>query len=133
MSEENVFAVRRALEAFPRGDVEEMLSYIDPEIEMHSAIVGGAEGNVYRGHEGFRRWYADSFESFEQLTNEWREFRDLGDRVLAIGRVRARGRESGVELDSPIAFLFTLRREKLVKAEGFLSGADALEAAGLQT
>jgi ketosteroid isomerase-like protein len=53
MSEENVELVRRALEAFPRGDMEEMLSFMDPEGEFHSAIVGGAEGNVYRGHEGF--------------------------------------------------------------------------------
>src|SRR5687767_8518212 len=61
MSQENVDVVRRALESFPRGDVEEMLSYLDPELEWHSAIVGGAEGNVYRGHDGFRTWLADSF------------------------------------------------------------------------
>ena len=71
--------------------MEEMLSYMDPEGELHSAIVGGAEGNVYRGHEGFRRWYADSFESFEELRNEWSEFRDLGDRVLVLGTLRRGG------------------------------------------
>jgi hypothetical protein len=52
MSQENVELVRRFAEAFPHR-VEEMLSYLDPEGELHSAIVGGAEGNVYRGHEGF--------------------------------------------------------------------------------
>ena len=131
MSEENVEIVRRSLEAFSGGDMEEMLSYMDPEGELHSAIVGGAEGNVYRGHEGFRRWYADSFESFEELRNEWSEFRDLGDRVLVFGHVKARGRESGVELDSPMGWVFTVRRGKLMKAEGFLSRAEALEVAGL--
>ena len=132
MSQENVNLVRRALDAFLRGDVEAMLSHMDPDGELHSAIVGGAEGNVYRGHEGFRRWYADSFESFEELSNDWSEFRDLGDRILAFGHVRARGRESGVELDSPMGWVFTVRHGKLVKAEGFLSRAAALEAAGLR-
>ncbi len=132
MSQQNVDLVRRALEALERGDLEEMLSQIDSEAELHSAIVGGAEGNAYRGHEGFRRWYADSYESFEELTNEWSEFRDLGDRVLAFGRVQARGRESGVELQSPMGWVWTVRRGKLVKAEGFLSRAAALEAAGLR-
>jgi hypothetical protein len=47
----NVDVVRRTVEAFPRG-VEEMLSSVDPEIELHSAIVGGAEGNVYRWPRG---------------------------------------------------------------------------------
>jgi ketosteroid isomerase-like protein len=131
MSEENVELVRRALEAFPRGDMEEMLSFMDPEGEFHSAIVGGAEGNVYRGHEGFRRWYADSFESFEELRNEWTEFRDPGNRVLALGRVHARGRESGVEIDSPMGWVFTVRGGKLLKGEGFLDPEEALEAAGL--
>jgi ketosteroid isomerase-like protein len=108
-----------------------MLSYVDPDGELHSAIVGGAEGNVYRGHEGFRRWVADSFESFEEVRNEWSEYRDLGSRVLAFGHVKARGRGSGMELDSPMGWVFTVRRGKVVKAEGFLSRAEALEAAGL--
>jgi len=42
MSEENVELVRRALDAFPRGDVEAMLLVLHPEVEWHSAIVGGA-------------------------------------------------------------------------------------------
>jgi ketosteroid isomerase-like protein len=124
--------VRRFVEAIPRdveADVEEMLSYVDPEGELHSAIVGGAEGNVYRGHEGFRRWVADSFDSFEGVRNEWSEFRDLGNRVLALGHVRARGRGSGMELDSPMGWIFTVRRGKVVKAEGFLRRAEALKAA----
>jgi uncharacterized protein len=130
MSNESVEVVRRCVEAFPRG-VEEMLFYVDPEVVLHSAIVGGAEGNVYRGHEGFRRWFADSFESFEELRNEWSEFRDLGDRVLALGNVKARGRGSGMELDSPMGWLFTVRLGRVVEAQGFLSQSVALEAAGL--
>jgi ketosteroid isomerase-like protein len=134
MSQENVELVRRSVEAIPRDvedDVEEMLSCVDPEGELHSAIVGGAEGNVYRGHEGFRSWVADSFESFEEVRNEWIEFRDLGDRVLALGHVKARGRGSGMQLDSPMGWIFTVRLGKVVKAEGFLSRDQALEAVGL--
>jgi ketosteroid isomerase-like protein len=46
MSQENVEIVRRALDAYRRGDVEELLSYVDPEGELRSAIIGGAEGNL---------------------------------------------------------------------------------------
>ena len=42
------------------------------------------------------------------------------------------GRESGLELDSPTSWVFTIRRGKVTRAEGFLNRADALEAAGLQ-
>ncbi len=131
MSNENVEIVRRCLDAYAGGDVEEMLSYVDPEGELHSAIIGGAEGNVFRGHDGFRRWYAESMESFEELRTELTEYRDLGDRIVAFGHIHARGRGSGLEIDSPTGWLFTVRLGKVVRAEGFLNPAEALEAAGL--
>jgi ketosteroid isomerase-like protein len=67
---------------------------------------------------------------FRGAQDRLREFRDLGDRVVACGHIDARGRESGLELDSPKGWVFTVRGGKVVKAEGFLSRAEALEAAG---
>jgi ketosteroid isomerase-like protein len=131
MSEENVEKVRRSLEALASGDVEEMLSYFDPKAELHSAIIGGAEGKVFRGHDGLRRWYAETGEIFEELEIEFAEYRDLGDRIVAFGRIHARGRGSGMEIDSPTGWVFTARGGRVVKAEGFLNRAEALEAAGL--
>jgi ketosteroid isomerase-like protein len=132
MSQENVEIVRRSLDAYAGGDLEEMLSYIDPEGELHSAIIGGAEGKAYRGHDGIRRWFAETQESFDELKTELTEFRDLGDRVVGFGHVHARGRESGLEFDSATGWVFELRGGKVVKAQGFLNPADALEAAGLR-
>jgi uncharacterized protein len=131
MSQENVEIVRQSIQAFAAGDIEEMLSFIDPNGELHSAIIGGAEGNVFRGHDGFRRWYAESMESFEKLSMEFTEYRDLGDRVLAFGHIHARGRGSGVEIDSPTGWVFTVREGQIERAEGFLSPTETLEAAGL--
>jgi ketosteroid isomerase-like protein len=131
MSQENVEIVRRSLVAYSGGDIEEMLTYIDPEGELHSAIIGGAEGNVYRGHDGFRRWFAETQAAFVELRTDLTEFRDLGDRVVGFGNIHAHGRESDLELDSPTGWVFTVRNGKVVKAEGFLSRAQALEAAGL--
>ena len=132
MSQQNVDIVRRLMAAYADGDVDEMLSYVDPDCELHSAIIGGAEGRVYRGHAGFRSWLAELSESFDELATELTEYRDLGDRVLAFGRIRARGRESGVELDSATGWVFTLRDGTLTSARGFLDPGDALEAAGLR-
>ena len=128
MSQENVEIVRRSLRAYANGDIEEMLAHVDPDGELHSAIVGGAEGSVYHGHDGFRRWQGDAGAAFAELSIELTEFRDLGDRVIGLGRIRARGRESGVELDSETSWLFTLRNGRILKAQGFLSREKALEA-----
>jgi uncharacterized protein len=133
MSQENVEIVRSLFEAFGvHRDPEAGLPYVDPDVEFQSAIIGGAEGITYRGHDGVRRWMAESDAAFEELTLKPEEFRDLGDEVLLIGRLHARGRESGVEVDSPIAWLSTVRDGKVVRSRGFLRPQEALEAAGLR-
>jgi ketosteroid isomerase-like protein len=131
MSEENVEIARKILDAGNRRDTEAILQYADPEIELQSAIIGGAEGNTYRGHQGIRDWIAESDAAFEELRMEHEEFRDLGDDVLLIGRLHARGRESGVEIESAIAWLTTFRGGRIVRARGYLDPKEALEAAGL--
>ena len=131
MSEENVEIARKLSDALNRRDTEAVLPYADPEIELHSAIIGGAEGNTYRGHDGVRQWMAESDAAFAELRSDVDELRDLGDDVLTIGRVYARGRESGVEIDSPMAWLTTFRHGKIVLSRGYLDVQQALEAAGL--
>jgi ketosteroid isomerase-like protein len=132
MSEENVEIVRRALDAVGRGEAEELLSYTDPEVVLSSAVVGRAEGRTYRGHDGVQSWLDDANESFEHFSFNPTELRDLGDRFLALGQFEARGRRSGVELDSLRGgWIFSLRGGEIVKLEGHLALADALEAAGL--
>jgi len=127
---------RRAFEAFERLDVEAAvevsLEYVDPEIVFQSAIVSGAEGKTFRGLDGYRQWASESAAAFDELRTAPEEFRDLGDDVLMLGRVSARGRGSGVAVESPVAFLCTLRDGRLVHVRGYLAWDEALAAAGLQ-
>jgi uncharacterized protein len=133
MSTENVEVCRRVFDALgARRDTEAALPYIDPEIELQSAIVGGAEGNTYRGHEGIRNWMAEADAIWAELRLEPEEFRDLGDEVLMIGRFYARGSGSGLEIESPIAWLSRVHAGKIVWSRGFLDPGKALEAAGLR-
>jgi hypothetical protein len=133
MSQENVEVCQGVMEAFGAlRDIEAGLPYLDPEIELRSAIVGGAEGNTYRGHGGIREWMAESDAIWAELRLKTEEFRDLGDQVLIIGHLHARARESGIEIDSPIAWLATVRAGMIVRMQGFLDRRKALEAAGLE-
>jgi uncharacterized protein len=130
MSRDNVEVCERAHEALGiQRDVEAGLEYVHPDIVLESAIIGGAEANTYRGHDGVREWMAESDAAFEGLRVVADEFRELGNQVLMLGRVYGRGRESGVEVESPIAWLNTLRDGKIVRARGYLDWAAAIEAA----
>jgi ketosteroid isomerase-like protein len=134
MSEENVEAFKRGNAAINRGDVEGLLKEVHPEVEFHAfmeELLSGAT-RVYSGHAGVREFFRDFNEHFDELHWEYPDIRDLGDRVLAIGTFRARGRGSGAEVETPLGVLIDYDKNGI--ATVVLSTADpreALEAAGL--
>ena len=134
MSEENVEAFKRGVEAANRRDIEALLAELDPEIEWHSALLASVAGGaaVYRGHEGVRKWLRDLEEAFSEVHSEFSEIRDLGNRLVAIGRLRTRGKESGAETESPVAWLVRFNDGKLIYARPYLDPNQGLEAAGLK-
>jgi len=99
MSQENVEAQRRVVDAFNARDIEAFVTYCDPNIELHSAFaaVGGA---VYQGLAGVRSWHRD-FEDVwgGEVRVEVEAYFDLGERVLAYYVLHGRGLKSGVPID----------------------------------
>jgi ketosteroid isomerase-like protein len=135
VSRENVEVVRRAVEAWQRDDLETWLSLMDPDMEYHPAIERGLEGgaSVYRGHEGLRRLWTLRRTEVEDFVLESQELRDLPDgRVLHLTHARWRGAASGIELESPLGMVVTVRGGKMVRSVHYLSHEEALEAVGLR-
>jgi ketosteroid isomerase-like protein len=134
MSGENVEAFKRGIVAANRRDLDALLEGLDPEVEWHPAInmALGGETTVYRGHEGIRQLFREADEVFGETQYEFSEIRDLGDRLLARGRARMRGKESGAETESPISFLVDFSNGKATRVRSFLDPKEALEAAGLR-
>jgi hypothetical protein len=60
---------------------------------------------VYRGVDEVRRYW-DEWHALWDVTIEVTEVRDLGDTVLALARLKTHGEVSGVDLESPIAYVF---------------------------
>jgi ketosteroid isomerase-like protein len=133
MSQENVEAFKRIADANNRRDVEAMLAELDPEVEWQSAVLGslGDETTVHRGHDGIREMLRDLYEAFSEFHVQFLEIRDLGDRIVAIGRWITRGEESGVETSPPLASVMDFRNGKALRVRSYLDPKEALEASGL--
>jgi ketosteroid isomerase-like protein len=129
MSDENVEAFRRLVEAVSRGDLEAARRHV-AEDALLIPRRAGIEG-AYRGHDGLRTFFENNAQLFEIWRADYPEMRDLGDRVLAIGTIHIRGRGSGVETDLPSAGLASFAGGKATKWEDFGERKLALEAAGL--
>jgi ketosteroid isomerase-like protein len=83
------------------------------------------------GIDAVRAWFVDASNLFDRWTVYCDDFRDLGDRVLALGTVRALGKESGVEVEMPFTVLAKFKDGLVTDFTDFGDREKALEAAGL--
>jgi ketosteroid isomerase-like protein len=132
MSRENVESFKRIIDASNRRDVEAMLAELDPEFEYHAVLpMLGGEAE-YRGHEGMRAFVREVWDALDGTHFDFPDIRDAGDRLVAIGHFRARGRASGVATETPFAYVGEFRDGKAVRVRGYLDAKGALRAAGLE-
>jgi ketosteroid isomerase-like protein len=124
MSHENVEIVRRFLVV---DDLDEALAHVDPGIVWNPVEESSAQGpEAVRAST--ERWKSE-WDDYELIPEE---FADMGDRVVATVRFRARGRGSGIEVDARLYDVFTLRDGQIVRMDQFTEQSEALAAVGLR-
>jgi ketosteroid isomerase-like protein len=130
MSQENVELVRRAIEAWNRGDLDAIVATLHPDVEYVTTGLFPGLDPAYHGHDGFRRFWQDFRETWESLSIEIHELRDAGERVLLLCTFNARGRD-GLEVRRQVASVATIRDGLNVRHENYGDWTTALEAVGL--
>jgi ketosteroid isomerase-like protein len=130
MSQENVEIAKRALDAFNRRDLHAFMEIATPDIELFPAMAGAVDGGSVRGHEGIETLFGDIRDTWEEQLVIGDEFRDLGDRVLVLGRIVGRGKASGIPVETPGATINDFRDGKISRVRTYLDHGEALRAAG---
>ncbi|MGZ5400863.1 MAG: nuclear transport factor 2 family protein [Nocardioides sp.] len=131
MSQENVEAVRRAIEAYGREGLDGVRRYYDPEIEWTSTG-DYIERATYRGHEGLRRYLGSMEEEFKDLRIEPVDLIDAGEQVISSVRFTGRGKASGAPVDPTLISVGSLPEGRIYRVRNYPDMARALEAAGLR-
>jgi ketosteroid isomerase-like protein len=132
MSQTNVEAARRCVDALNRRDVDGYLACCTDDVELRTALVA-LEG-AHNGAEGIRRFFADIQDTAPDFWLEIERIEAVGpDRVLAFERGAASGRSSGVTVEQGIPFgtVYDFAEGKVRRIRVFTDRHDALEAAGL--
>src|SRR5437899_1410000 len=112
MSRENVEIVHQAVEAFNRHDAEAMQALCTSDVEV-VPLRAAMEGTAYRGPNALARFIADSDESWENARLDIEEVREVGESLLAKGRLRGRGRTSGADVDAALAVVIRFQAGKV--------------------
>jgi ketosteroid isomerase-like protein len=129
MSRENVELVREAVEQFNRRDIPGFLRGTDPEVRWEHRLAD-FQGDLI-GVDAVRAWHEDLARHFDHWRIDCDDFRDLGDRVLALGTIRMIGKASGVATEAPWTVVATFRNGLLTHFIDYADRDKALEAAGL--
>ena len=125
--------VRRWWEGFNEDGLPP-LALCDEDIEIHNPPDLPVRG-VFKGHDGVRQWRDQVFEIVDNPRVEAEDIVDVhgdGEAVLMLLRAAGKAAYTGIDMEVEWAAIWTIRNGKLLRAQGYLSRADALEAAGLE-
>ena len=129
MPEENVELVRRLFSRWEQGDFG-TAEFFDPGV-TYIRVGGEGVGAPGSFHSIDEMWtaIAEWLRGWEGFRVEADQFIDLGDRVLVLGRVSARGRRSGVDVNQQNGHIFTIDDGKVVRWEDYWDRGAAQQAA----
>jgi ketosteroid isomerase-like protein len=130
MSQENVEIVRAAIDAFNRRDGETFDALLATNAEI-IPVRAALEGTVYRGADAATQYCAAVEASWENLSWEVDEIKNGADWVLALGRIRGRGRGSGATIDTRGAWLARFHDGLVTHFRTYPDRSDALKAVDL--
>jgi ketosteroid isomerase-like protein len=123
---------RRAIDAWNREDLDAFLETWHPDCEWRPAFPRSLEavGTVYRGREGVSRAWDGVRAVWEEYRLDPEQTRIVGERIVVVGHIHARGRESGLALDSGWSVLGTFRDGLVLTAFDWLDRDAAFRAVG---
>ena len=109
-----------------------VISLTDESIVVtQPAALPGASPQQH-GHAGVREAFGIWPEQWEDFRVEVLSVADAGERVLVTTMQHGRGKGSGIEVEMPFWFVFSIRNARIVEWQIFMTEAEALKAVGLE-
>jgi ketosteroid isomerase-like protein len=132
MPRDKLRVAKRAADVYNSRDIDTFFAECaTADIEWWPALQRAYGADCYRGREGVETFLADTWENWEELQWVAEEYRDLGDFVLAAGRLYGRGKESGARVDAPAWNVLDFRDGRIWRSRVYFDRAEAFRAAGV--
>ena len=124
---------RRAFDAVQTGGLPAALDFLHPEIEFEPPEEALERRGSFKGHAAVRERWDVLLEPFADVRIEPEEFVEANDEtVVAVFRIHARGRASGVPVEMRLAHVLTIRDGKAVRMKAYLDPEEAKRATSLE-
>jgi hypothetical protein len=107
-------------------DPDGLIALFHPDAEFRPSLLGRSH-QVYRGHDGVRRYFDDLREKDKGQQVELREVRLIGEeQILILAEVVL-----WAEVISPAGIVLDIREGKIIRAAAYLSDEPTMIAAGI--
>src|SRR3954447_14215208 len=130
-SNPDVELIRRAFSEFEVGrtDIDEYFNrFWHPDAEIES-VDGFPVPGTYRGLDGYRRWFADSYGPYEDVERNLDSITVEGDRVVALLTVTGRPKDADIGLEVQLGNTYELEDGRIKHLRVYVGHDRAVEAA----
>jgi ketosteroid isomerase-like protein len=115
-------------EAWNRDDCDAWIELLHPDVEIHTSGVFPDFAPVYGGHQSARKFWRQLREPWETFRIDAEQVEEESDGAVAAIRFRARGGDSGVEVDMRFAMAMRVRDGLAIELVNRLTIDDARQA-----
>ena len=113
MAQATVEVIRRAYDAFNRGDLDALIECYSTDAEQEVPVFA----QTHRGRDEIRRSFAEYFEVVEEYRTDPLEFIEVGEQVVVPVRLHGRLRHTGITgemIPTEMVHAFAVRDGKIV-------------------
>lgn len=130
MAHDMVEMIRTGLSGWSAGDLDQARADLDPEMEFVTSGVFPGLDHVYRGHEGFARFFTDFRGAWDDIAIEVeRIVPGRSPLYVVVGNFRATARD-GLHVERPVTIVVTAAGDTIQRMESFADRDEAFAAAG---
>jgi ketosteroid isomerase-like protein len=120
--------IYKAYEAWSDRDVETLLEVVHEDSEARPILGANIGVSVYHGKAGLRDWFRDLHQDWEAFETRVVRIDRRGERALCTLDIHARGRASGVAIDTEMYHLLEIRDGLIARLEAFMDRDAAMKA-----
>jgi hypothetical protein len=131
MTEADIAHVREAVLAFDvqEGSLEEYFTrFWDPDGVM-DFVDGFPIGGSYRGLEGFKQWFADSYGPYENVERRLVSLEAIGERVVSLLTVTGRPKGEDIDLEVQVGNTYEVEDGRITHLRVYVGHERARQAA----
>ena len=126
MSRENVEIVQQIFRAFNSEDIELVLTLTHAEFELEVPPALSAEPDIYRGHDGMRRYWESFQDAMDEIRLQPERLCDAGEAVVVGMRLTAKGRRTAIAVEQRTTGVWTICDGKVIRIRAYVSLPEAL-------